>query len=91
MQYQMQYRSGLRRTQAIDVASWCALGHSRVAQRTAPICEIALVRVNATFQGLTQTRHSATDVLLIALSFSRQLMKENRSPHIVTMTAGDYP
>jgi hypothetical protein len=30
----------LRRTQAIDVAIWCALGHSRAAQRTTPICAI---------------------------------------------------
>lgn len=27
-------------TQAIDVAIWCALGHSRVAQRTTLICAI---------------------------------------------------
>src|SRR6266702_3826624 len=37
MQYQMQYRSGFERTQAIDVAIWCALGYSRVARRTTPI------------------------------------------------------
>jgi hypothetical protein len=39
----------LRRTQAIDVAIWCALGHSRVAQRTTPICAIVLLRTKATF------------------------------------------
>src|ERR1700730_8009620 len=43
----MQYRSGLRRTQAIDVAIWCALDHSRVAQRTTPICAIVLLRTKA--------------------------------------------
>jgi hypothetical protein len=31
--------------QAIDVAIWCALGHSRVAQRTTPIRAIVLVPV----------------------------------------------
>src|SRR5882724_5173701 len=49
MQYQMQYRTGLRRTQAIDVAIWCALGHSRVAQRTMPICAIVLLLTKAAF------------------------------------------
>src|ERR1700736_5140289 len=40
----MQYRSGFERTQAIDVAIWGALGHSRVAQRTTPIRAIVLLR-----------------------------------------------
>jgi|SRR6185437_15173961 len=40
LRYQMQYRSGLRRAQAIDVAIWCALGHSRVALRTMPNCAV---------------------------------------------------
>src|SRR5882757_9533748 len=39
----------LRRAQAIDVAIWCALGHSRVAQRTTPICAIVLLRTKAAF------------------------------------------
>jgi len=43
----MQYHLVLKRTQAIDVAIWCALGHSRVAQRTTAICAIVLLRMNA--------------------------------------------
>jgi hypothetical protein len=38
-----------RRTRAIDVAIWCALRHSRVAQRTTPICAIVLLRTKAAF------------------------------------------
>jgi hypothetical protein len=49
VQYQMQYRSGLKRMQAIDVAIWCALGHSPVAQRTTPICAIVLLLTKAAF------------------------------------------
>jgi len=43
MQYQMQYRSDLRLTQAIDFAIWRALGHSRVSQRTTPLCVMVLL------------------------------------------------
>jgi hypothetical protein len=39
----------LRRAQAIDVAIWCALGHSRVVQRTTPICAIAILRTKTAF------------------------------------------
>jgi hypothetical protein len=42
----MQYRSGLRGTQAIDVAIWCALGHSRVAsvlRQSARLCSFEVV------------------------------------------------
>jgi hypothetical protein len=39
----------LRRALAIDVVSWCASGHSRVAQRTKPIYAIVLLRTKATF------------------------------------------
>jgi hypothetical protein len=49
VQYHMQYRSGFERTQAIDVAIWGALGHSRVAQRTTPIRAIVLLRTKAAF------------------------------------------
>src|SRR5450631_1817037 len=39
----------IARTQASDVAIWCALGHSRVAQRTTLICAIVLLRTKAAF------------------------------------------
>jgi hypothetical protein len=61
MQYQMQYRAGVRRTQTIDVAIWRALGHSRVAQRTTPICAIVLLRTKAAF-GLAYRSGGAANI-----------------------------
>jgi|SRR5882757_3589420 len=67
MQYQMQYRAGVKRAQTIDVAIWCALGYSRVAQRTTPIRAIVLVRVNATVQGLSAREADVEPLYLVAV------------------------
>jgi hypothetical protein len=40
---------GLSAVECPRRAIWCALGHSRVAQRTTPICAIVLLRTKAAF------------------------------------------
>jgi AMP-binding enzyme len=77
----------LRRTLAIDVAIWCALGHSCVAQRTTLIRAIVLLRTKAAFclvyrgGGGCEYRARRCHRSLLGLSRIRKAQRRLVAPH----------